>query len=396
MRMSFALGCVIRALTGTLLASLPLLSRAAEPALMTTAADVSLQNEVQHAIDKGLAWLAANQNSNGFWSTPDQPAMTALALNAFMGDPSGNATNSHAVAVQKGYQFIVAHVQPDGGIYQKDLQNYNTSISMMALLAAHKPEYDPILRRARQWLVGQQTDFNEKGKIDSPYDGGIGYGGSAQHSDLNNTLSALEALHYSKYLEQDKNMAGAKDLNWAAAIHFIQNCQNLPAYNSQPWVSTNSADLGGFVYSPDESKAGPETNGTGRVALRSYGSISYAGLLSYVYCDLKRDDPRVTAVFNWLQTNYSMEENPGMGPQGYYYYMHLMAKGLSTYGVSTLELKDGTKVNWRRQLALKLINLQKADGSWANENNRWWEKDPTLVTSYSVMALEFASRDLLK
>ena len=45
--------------------------------------DISFRNEVQHAIDKGLSWLNASQNTNGYWSTADQPAVTALALSAF-------------------------------------------------------------------------------------------------------------------------------------------------------------------------------------------------------------------------------------------------------------------------------------------------------------------------
>jgi len=48
----------------------------------------------------------------------------------------------------------------------------------------------------------------------------------------------------------------------------------------------------------------------GRVALRSYGSISYAGLLSYIYADLQRDDPRVQAAFDWLRGNYTLDEIP--------------------------------------------------------------------------------------
>ena len=356
--------------------------------------DVSFRHEVQHAIDRGLSWLEKSQNTNGFWSTSDQPAVTALALSAFMGEPSGRFQKNPTATVRHGYKFILDHAKPDGSIYEKDLQNYNTAIGMMALIAAREPKYDPILRRARQWLVGQQIDLNEKGKIDSPFDGGVGYGDKEDHSDMNNTLTALEALYYSKYLEKDKNLAGAKDLDWPAAIHFIQSCQNLPSHNKESWASDDPKNKGGFVYFPGESKAGSETNSNGRVALRSYGSISYAGLLSYIYADLKHDDPRVLAAFNWLQNNFSLEENPGMGPQGFYYYLHLMTKALSIYGVNELELPNGKKIEWRHEVAMKLLNLQNADGSWANTNGRWWEKDPALVTAYAVMSLEIVYRGL--
>lgn len=36
----------------------------------TSASDISFRNEVGHAIDKGLTWLQANQNTNGYWHPP--------------------------------------------------------------------------------------------------------------------------------------------------------------------------------------------------------------------------------------------------------------------------------------------------------------------------------------
>src|SRR5204863_4587010 len=126
--------------------------------------------------------------------------------------------------------------------------------------------------------------------------------------DMANTAAALEALYYTKHLIQDQKPSEGQDLNWRAAIEFLQNCQNLPAYNKQPWASDDPKNKGGFVYYPGHSMAGSETNAAGRVALRSYGSITYAGLLSYIYCDLKTDDPRVAAVLNWLQKNYTLDE----------------------------------------------------------------------------------------
>ena len=357
--------------------------------------NLSFRNEVQHALNRGLASLQASPNSNGWWSTPDQPAITALALAAFKGDPSGRYSNPDPAWLARGYAFVMESAKPDGGIHRGNLVTYNTSLSVMALLAANKPEYDPTLRKARQFLIGLQRDFGEKGKVDDVFDGGIGYGSKYEHSDMGNTLAALEAIYHSKRLVEDRHLADVGDLNWAAAIQFLQNCQNLPAYNKQSWASDEARNKGGFVYYPGHSMAGGETNATtGRVALRSYGSISYGGLLSYIYANLKRDDPRVVAVFDWLRQNYTLEENPGMGPQGLYYYFHTMTKALTAYGVGELELKDGRKIDWRKEVAMRLLNLQQRDGSWANENARWMEKDPALVTSYAVLSLEMIWRGL--
>jgi len=354
--------------------------------------DLSFRHEVQRAIEKGNDFLKSSQSSNGWWSTADHPSVTALALSALMAEP--NQRHKDSAEVKKGYAFVLGCVKSDGGIYVNDLANYNTSISMMGLLAAREPKYDAVLRKARSFVAGMQADSGEPGKLDTPWDGGIGYSHDAGRSDMNNTLTALEALYYSKHLIADKNADDAKDLNWAAAIQFLQNCQNLPGVNKQEWVSSDVKDRGGFVYDPESSKAGGTTNVSSKVALRSYGSISYAGLLSYIYADVKQSDSRVQAVLDWLRANYSLSENPGMGAQGYYYYLHLMTKALNAARLDTLEVKGGNKIDWRREVATRLIDLQKNDGSWQNETGRWWEKDANLVTAYSVLALEIIYRGM--
>jgi squalene-hopene/tetraprenyl-beta-curcumene cyclase len=348
--------------------------------------DISFANEVEHAIDRGLAFLLSSQNEAGWWSTADHPAVTGLALSAFLGHPQDRYRTNRPPDLGKGFQFIVDSVKPDGRIYRTSLANYNTAICAMALFLAGDPAYTPAVKRARQWLASTQVDLGKQDALDSPFDGGVGYNDKYEHSDLNNTLMALETMYYTRAVDPERS----DGLDWEAAIHFIQHCQNLPSHNSEPWVSQAPEDRGGFVYLPGESKAGERTDpATGRVALRSYGTISYAGLLSYIYADLDRDDPRVAAVLQWLRENYTLEENPAMGLQGYYYYLHLMSKALATLQLDSLKLKDGSKVDWRRALAMRLINLQKANGSWFNSNGRWWENDPNLVTAYSVMALEF-------
>jgi squalene-hopene/tetraprenyl-beta-curcumene cyclase len=367
---------------------------AANGALPNAPDNLSLRNEVQHAIDRGLAWLEKNQDPKGFWSTADQPAITALVLVAFQGSPDGAAAAKNKPALKKGYEFILSCVKPDGGIYKTNMANYNTALSLMALVTSKNEEYHATALKARQFLIGLQSDFDEPGKLDSPFDGGIGYGSRYKHSDMSNTLLALEALYYSKHLVKDQALDGARDLNWQAAIHFIQSCQNLPSHNKEKWASDDPQNKGGFIYYPGNSMAGETNLASGRTALRSYGSISYAGLLSYLYADLKQSDPRVQAVMDWLQHNYTLDENPGMGPQGLYYYYHTMAKALAISGVDRLKTTGGKTVEWRKELALRLINLQQGNGSWVNDNGRWLEKDPELVTSYSVIALEMLHRGL--
>jgi squalene-hopene/tetraprenyl-beta-curcumene cyclase len=368
---------------------------AAERTVARSRPDISFRNEVESAIGRGLTWLASKQAAGGWWSQEEYPAMTGLVLTAFQGDPSGYYRTKYEQAIHRGYEQILKSVKPDGSIYVKDLANYNTAICAMALLVANRPQYEETLRKARRFLISLQHDQGEPGMGDSPLDGGIGYGNTYPHPDLSNTTFALEAIHYTRYL---KSEAGrdfeARDLNWKAAIQFISRTQNLPGYNDQPWASDDPDNRGGFIYFPGDSKASQVKLPDGKVALRSYGSMSYAGLLSYIYAELDRNDPRVQAVYDWLTGHYSLEENPGMGKEGLYYYYHTMAKALSAYGVETLALRDGKSVNWRHDLARRLLDRQNGDGSWVNESGRWMERDPVLVTAYSLLTLEIIWRGL--
>ncbi len=353
------------------------------------AKDRSLQLEIERAIEKGLAFLKARQDPAGFWSSPDYPALSGLVLLSFVCEPSGESKSKPPEFVQKGLNYLMSCVKPDGGIYGKVLQNYNTCVVVTTLNAADPDKYDATIRHARSFIIGQQNFYPKQDGKMNPYEGGIGYGDDGPHSDVSNTTFALEALRATKASVYGKDITEAKELNWDAAVSFLQRCQNLPNYNAQPWVTGDPKNLGGFIYTPlaDDNHAFDDLDG--KKVPRSYGSMGYSGLLSYIYADLKRDDPRVTAVYNWIGRNYTVTENAALGPEGLFYYYHTLSKALSVYGSDTLPLADGNSANWRKDLALKLIDLQASDGYWVNEKSgRWWEKDPVLVTSYAVRALE--------
>lgn len=345
---------------------------------------VSLRQEMCQAIARGNAWLKDQQKATGQWDDEGLPALTALALTAAVRDPNRDPKDPLPPHVEKGYTWLLAQQKEDGGIYNRGLSVYNTATALTALMAANREAYEPAAVKARKHLVGNQWDIGEKGKTDNPNDGGVGYGSKDDHTDLSNTYLAIEALALSKKLIEDGKYGTQPDLDWEAAIKFISRCQNNKETNDQEFAS----DDGGFIYTPGESKAGEEKTGDDRTALRSYGSMSYAGLLSFIYAKVSADDPRVAAVKEWLGKNYTVDENPGMGAEGLYYYYQTMAKALTAANVDKLKLVDGTEADWRNDLGRRLLTRQRENGSWVNDNGRWMESNPVLVTAYTVLALE--------
>jgi len=350
--------------------------------------DISLLQEVARTQERGMAWLLKQQEADGSWRK--HPAITGLALTAL-----ARSEKPPKDAMDRAVKFILSNVKPNGAIYgggeTDKYPNYSTAICTMALLATGKPELTDTIKRARRFLLDTQFDAGENVKeADTSY-GGIGYG-KRERPDLSNTQWALEAIRLTESLEtraSDESPHTGTRLHWNKAVKFLQRCQNLPSANDQPWAkNVRESDAGGFVYMPGMSFADEEPAMDEKTPLRSYGSMSYAGLKSYIYAELKKDDPRVKAAVEWLRRNYTLNENPGMGAQGLYYYFHTFAKSLTVYGDDTFTDTKGRKHDWRYELMRKLVMLQKADGFWQNENNRWWENDPVLCTAYSLIALE--------
>ncbi len=351
----------------------------------------SLKQELRLGVERGLNFLRSKQNKEtGQWGEAEPVAITGLAMTAFMLDPNRKPGDPVPAEVDKATRYLISNAKPDGSISIKARATYNTAIALTALLLNQQPENEEVMLKARRYLVTRQLDLDEKGKNDNPTDGGIGYGEEkATHADLSNTTFALEALYYAQSLLADKGDAakGEPQLNFGAAIDFIQRCQNRPESNKSSWVSKDPKDAGGFIYNPTETRGAKVENPDGTISLRSYGSISYAGLLSFIYAGLDKNDPRVKAVIEWISANYSADENPGLGAQGLYYYYHTLSKALSIAQIDFIKTKDGKLIDWRADITQKLLNLQKGDGSWANTEGRWMESDPVLTTSYILMAL---------
>ncbi len=350
----------------------------------------SLAASAAKSLDRSTSFLLSHRRAGGAWL--DHPAVTSLACAALLGVP-GRSRPEVRQAVDRGLDYVVGMAQPDGSIWNRaaeDYPNYSTSIGLIALALANRPKDARVIRAARDFLLKSQ--FSDVPERDPSY-GGIGYGKKLR-PDLSNTQWALEALYLTDHLDRepftrDRSRARRADLAWKRALAFLSRCQNLPETNDQVWVASDPDNRGGFVYMPGESKAGEIEQG-GRKSLRSYGSMTYAGLKSMIYARLSPEDPRVRAAVDWVRRHYTFAENPGMGSAGLYYYLHTCAKALAAYGRDELVDAAGKRRRWRSELTATLIKMQRPDGSWVNTNGRWWESIPELTTAYAMLAIEIA------
>lgn len=360
-------------------------AQAAESAFSET-----LQEEARASIVKGLAWLAANQTPEGYWSDEKFPAMTALPLWAFAGAQAA----AYTAQVDKAVMFILSKAQPDGGIYVPDPQrggaglgNYNTSICMVGLHATGRKDVIRAIQKAREYTAATQLIGADE------HAGGFGYDrGGRRHTDLTNTGMALDAMRRTQSVE-DLRPSGEKraDLNWDAALKYVENMQQKDGADKGGFLYTKSFAPGGNPNAGGAPRGGQGGGDRARPQLRSYGSITYVGLLSMMHTRLTRSDPRVTSALDYCTKHWTLDENPGQGGQGIYFYYNILTRALSAANVDAIPQAAGGTLAWREALIRKVISLQRPDGSWINENNRWWENDPILVTAYSLLALEFAS-----
>lgn len=352
---------------------------------------------LKDALVKALDFMNNNQNNGkfGFHGYPD-PGISALALSGVIRANRIVESDSPAY-IKAGLEYLTGLQKEDGSIYQTGLANYVTSAAIMALSDAKDESYIKAIEAARNFLIVLQADETEGYSLEEdPFFGGMGYG-SDERPDLSNTQMAVEALRTSGL--------DAEHEAFKKAVQFLQKCQNLTEVNPtrimiNPTKEVVSGNDGGGIYYPGSSKADLDQIEEGLYVARSYGSMTYALLKSYLLAGLNPEDKRVQAAVNWIRSNFTLDSNPGfkskegqdLDQQGLYYYYLTMARALDCLGVEEIVTPDGSKHAWRQELKAKMLSLQREDGSWVNHRSpRWFEGNPVLATAYALLVLDICA-----
>lgn len=341
-------------------------------AVMSTALSASIDDSLL----KGAKFLLSQQDGSGYWSDRQMPALSALPLWALgcVDTASDKELSARIAAARKSAAaYILATQRGDGGFYVpkpgrggSGLGNYNTSVCLSALFES-KLAPSAALLKAREYIASSQLVG------DDTMAGGFGYDkiSRRRYADMSNTSYALDAMRRTESLEEFRTGGKRVDLDWDKALSFVENL-----------MKKEGPQAGGAAYNETTPQAGKNVDPKGKVHLRAYGSMTYAAVLSMCHAKLDRADPRVRQSFEYLSKNWSVDENPGMGNQGLYYFYDIMARALSASGAEEVGGHD-----WKKELSAKVMSLQKSDGSWMNDNNRFWEADPVLCTAFAMLTL---------
>ena len=338
----------------------------------------SNREAIQKSRKQAVNFLKTSQAREGYWTSPDALGVSGLITYSLLlsGVPTSDPQMDLAL------KYLTSHIQPDGGIYvpKSNHGNYETSICMLALeLINQDGKYTETLRKAEQYIRKVQWDESESIDRTDVKFGGAGYGRTGDRPDLSNTVFFLDALQ----------AAGAKKDDPAVqnAVVFLSRCQNLESEHNTTKFAAPIND-GGFYYTPAAGGSSPAGT-TPEGGLRSYGSMTYAGLKSMVYAGLTPDDARVKAANQWITKFYSVHENPGMGQQGLYYYYLMFAKTYHALNLDQIVDAQGKSHDWRSELSEQICTQQLDSGAWLNKSDRWMEGTPELATAYALIALNY-------
>lgn len=311
--------------------------------------------ECEEAVVKGLQWLKATQNANGTWANSDQPAMTGLALLAFLGHCETPLSLDFGETVLKAMTYLINLGAKDGKLstntgdrhwpYEHAIATYALaeSATFSKQLGLKIPNLMEVTQKAGQFIIDNQ---NKSGGWDYAYAEGGGRGG-----DLSITAWHVQALKACEHTGLEfRNLKRSAD----RAVKYVGGLQNRS---------------GGFGY----------TNSDGPAGSHSYFSLTGAGVLTYQMWG--RGVPTAaTRGARYIEQNTKFDYNSQDADLYNHYYE---AQAMINQGGQ----------QWKKYNEIfryQLLNNQNPDGSWKSPGGGRPVRAPGVrFTGGSAMAVHY-------
>jgi hypothetical protein len=307
--------------------------------------ETDLSPEGRAAIDRGLAYLARQQNAQGAWvnkigyklnydyrptGEDSHVGVTALAGMAFLANGHLPSRGKYARNVRKALDFVLSCVQPDSGfITYQQTRMYSHAFAALFLAEIYGMTSRADLKVKLRTVVDLLVNCQNK-------QGGWRYLPFAEDADISLTVCQLQ------FLRAARNCGIAvPPQTIKRAVDYVKRCRVDPK-NGMGWGPT-----GAFRYqaSRANSRFTFSLTGAGLTALNAAG----------VY-----NDPIIGEGLEFLLKNRPSRTRPGRN-DFHYFYGHY-------YAIQAFYQAGGRWWNrWWPSVQKELVRQQKKDGSWYDE-----------------------------
>ena len=377
--------------------------------IVTPGASAATEEEINTAIDNGLAWFASVQDSDGpdigAWhyrdnGTPDDVfsdvTLTALVVLKFVEqakkqnmDPF-NPPYQYAYNVIAGYDFIFKNAVPENDrIYFTRNATYSTGAAMMAVAASNAPErlittgplavktYQEVLQGMMNWMeLAQQkniTNACEEGgwdefddleninrRADQTSTGyatfGIGFASAPSPAGFGLTIPDDVLTRLNKYIEKVQDLVDEDTYDGGS---WFEPCKKLK------WV--NILKTGNLLY--EMALVGD-----------SLDSERVQNAISYIQNHWNDEGVQSEAAQKSVYASLGWKDS--------YQAMFTLTKGLEKFGIGTLNI-GGSNINWFENVSNVIVTNQNGNGSFEQLNPAIWEGEDstTLRAAWALLTL---------
>lgn len=238
----------------------------------------------QEAVLRALRWLAVNQHPDGSWGKT-KPAMTGLALLAYLAHGETPASEAFGHVVDKALQLLIDSQEPDGHFAGRDGHDYTHPIVTFALCEAYGMTRHQTIKAA----AVKALDIVVKGQNPS---GGFNYNlKPSQRNDTSYMAWCVQALKAGEIAGLGADIEGLENALKKAVLGFRAN------YGEREGA-------GGFGYTGPSATHG--LSGAGAFSMQLLGQPGSKEVRSTLPALSRR------LAFNW--------EEPPSGSVLYYWY----------------------------------------------------------------------------
>ena len=317
--------------------------------------DGEMTPAAREAVERGLAALAAAQNADGSWMARvgakvgetysvqgrgPHAGVTSIACLAFLAGGNTPSCGRYSQAVDRGLDYILSCVGPDGWIGSANTRMYSHSFATLFLDEVYgessRPDLREKLKASINLLVRSQNE-----------EGGWRYLPMDRDSDISVTVCVIQALRVAR-----NNGIHVPADTVQKALDYVKR-SHVKRFPGAPWLS------GGFKYQPAQAESSHNRvtyslTAAGLTALYGLG-VYHSEMLGDGLAFLERPQNRAE-IAPWGRRGPS----PGASVRFDYFYGNY-------YAAQAMFQAGGDRwARWFSQTRDEITALQRPDGMWVD------------------------------